>query len=278
MACAIISADHKVQVSYELGIAVLKGKPCENPYPWLTKGLMKSSRQMAKAANFGFPGGLGAKRFVDYARDSYGVVLTEEQARRLQQNWRKTFPENNVYRQYIESLSRGDSFAITHASGMIRSDCLYTDASNNLFQGRAALMSTRALIVAVNECLTPGTVLSGCKPYAFVHDEILIAAPLSRASAVAKRLREIMRAAGKEICPDVRSDAPPAFAFRWYKAMEEVWDGDTLLPWVPNVTDGKGNWNKLSPGEQPDKGWHWEDPWEVRKGFTKSTIPEGVRT
>lgn len=276
MACSIMSADHKVDVPYDLAMAVLKGKPCDNPFPWLTKSYVKSRRQMAKAANFGFPGGLGVSRFVDYAQGSYGVSLTEAESRGLQQNWRKTFPENNTYRQYIESLKRGEDFVITHASGMVRADCAYTDASNNLFQGRAALMSTRALIAAVNECLTPGTELHGCRPYAFVHDEILLAAPLSRASDVAKRLREIMRAAGQEICPDVRSDAPPAYAFRWYKAMEEVWSGDTLLPWVPNVTDGKGNWNRLSPGEQPDKGWHWEDPWEVLRGLTPSTIPEGV--
>ena len=40
-------------------------------------------RQASKAANFGFPGGLGAKRFVDYAKNGYGVHLTLEESRAI---------------------------------------------------------------------------------------------------------------------------------------------------------------------------------------------------
>jgi hypothetical protein len=58
----------------------------------------KDRRQKAKALNFGLPGGLGAARLRDYARDNYGVTLTEDEA----ENWRKkvveeVYPELSKY-------------------------------------------------------------------------------------------------------------------------------------------------------------------------------------
>ena len=58
----------------------------------------KDLRQKAKALNFGIPGGLGAARLMDYARDNYGVILTKEQA----EEWRskvitEVYPELSLY-------------------------------------------------------------------------------------------------------------------------------------------------------------------------------------
>ena len=52
----------------------------------------KRKRQAAKALNFGFPGGLGIKKFCAYAYSNYGVSFTEEQARKFK--WKLT---NEVY-------------------------------------------------------------------------------------------------------------------------------------------------------------------------------------
>lgn len=43
----------------------------------------KKQRQAAKAVNFGFLYGMGAPKFVDHARDDYGVVFTLEEAQKL---------------------------------------------------------------------------------------------------------------------------------------------------------------------------------------------------
>ena len=40
----------------------------------------KSERQKAKAVNFGFPGGLGIETFCQYARNTFGLEVTEEEA------------------------------------------------------------------------------------------------------------------------------------------------------------------------------------------------------
>jgi hypothetical protein len=59
----------------------------------LPKEERKKHRQKAKAANFGFPGGLGVARFVDYAKNDYGVVMTKEEAKALKETWLDAYPE-----------------------------------------------------------------------------------------------------------------------------------------------------------------------------------------
>jgi uracil-DNA glycosylase family 4 len=53
----------------------------------------KESRKKAKAVNFGFVYGMGHFKFKDYARDNYGVTLTEREA----MEWRKRFFEEYNY-------------------------------------------------------------------------------------------------------------------------------------------------------------------------------------
>ena len=63
-----------------------------------------AARQTAKVANFGFPGGLGIKKLVLFARKSYGVLLTEESARDLKNQWLTRWPEMANYFQHVSSL------------------------------------------------------------------------------------------------------------------------------------------------------------------------------
>jgi DNA polymerase I-like protein with 3'-5' exonuclease and polymerase domains len=56
-------------------------------------------RQLAKAPNFGLPGGLGVGTFVNYAKNTWGVELTEEQALEIIQLWKETFPEMEQHLQ-----------------------------------------------------------------------------------------------------------------------------------------------------------------------------------
>lgn len=58
----------------------------------------KQHRQKAKAVNFGVPGGLGAAALVAYAKQSYGVQLTFEEAQRLRDRLTtKVYPELTAY-------------------------------------------------------------------------------------------------------------------------------------------------------------------------------------
>lgn len=58
----------------------------------------KRWRQAAKAINFGTPGGLGAARLVDYARQTYKTGMTLEQARTFREKLtREIYPELDRY-------------------------------------------------------------------------------------------------------------------------------------------------------------------------------------
>lgn len=50
-------------------------------------------RQGAKACNFGFPGMLGPEKMVSFAKTTYGVTWTIEQAREIKEFWLSAFPE-----------------------------------------------------------------------------------------------------------------------------------------------------------------------------------------
>jgi DNA polymerase I-like protein with 3'-5' exonuclease and polymerase domains len=58
--------------------------------------ITKQERQTCKAPNFGFPGGLGAKTFIQFSK-GYGLNLTEGEARSMKDAWFDAFPETRDY-------------------------------------------------------------------------------------------------------------------------------------------------------------------------------------
>jgi hypothetical protein len=78
--------------------AMMLGMPAEEFLAWKAdparKKQYEAGRQAAKAVNFGVPGGLGAASLAAYARRTYGVALTVEEA--AQKRWRlihEIYPE-----------------------------------------------------------------------------------------------------------------------------------------------------------------------------------------
>lgn len=89
MACTILGG-----IPYEEGVRLKKAKDPK----------FDDARQTAKVANFGFPGGLGAEKLVLFARKTYGVVLTVDEARALKARWLETWPEMRAYFAYVSAL------------------------------------------------------------------------------------------------------------------------------------------------------------------------------
>lgn len=73
-------------------------------------------RQWAKAANFGFPGGLGAEAFIAYARSTYGVTVTKEQAAAFRAAWIAAYPEMGRW------LASDDMATLARNLGLERDD------------------------------------------------------------------------------------------------------------------------------------------------------------
>jgi DNA polymerase I-like protein with 3'-5' exonuclease and polymerase domains len=192
----------------------------------------KLARQRAKAANFGFPGGLGATAFCAYARTTYGVELTVSEAKTLKALWSREWSEVAEYQALVGSMlnpltSRG-TFALVQ-TGFVRGDCRYTQACNTQFQGLAAAGAKEALwrVCQWGE---------SCDvfPVAFLHDEILAEVPIHCAHDSAEWLAKTMIDAMRTVVPDVPITASPSLMTRWYKEAETVRDKTgTLIPWQP---------------------------------------------
>lgn len=89
-------------------------------------------RQLSKCLNFGYPGGLGAAKFVDYARAGYGVILTESDARRRKEEWYKKWPEMRLYHQHFGNMTLGDrKFTLVQpGSNRVRGQVGFCDGAN----------------------------------------------------------------------------------------------------------------------------------------------------
>lgn len=147
----------------------------------------KQQRQEAKAANFGFPGGLGVETFIQFSR-GYGLELTTEQAEEMKRVWFHAFPEMDMYMQN----EVGHVFTET---GRKRGDTSYCAEKNTPFQGLAADGAKIALYNLDR---------AGFKIVGFVHDEIITEVKKDEADFKLKLQEEIMVMSMKEVVTDVR--------------------------------------------------------------------------
>lgn len=220
-----------LQIPYEDGHARLEAGDAE----------VKTARKHAKVANFGFPGGLGVKTLVEYAK-GFGVNIDLNRAEELRDMWRQAWPEMKEYFDKIGDMAKEglpdkmgtERFAIRQEpTGRIRGGAHYTSACNTLFQGRAADLAKAAMWDLHHACYVDQTsTLYGVRMWAFVHDEFLFEGPQVTAFLWADEAVRIMEAAGKVFVPDVQLSAIPALCPYWTKAMEPVYDHEGhLIPW-----------------------------------------------
>jgi len=172
-------------------------------------------RQLAKACNFGVPGGLGARTFVQYLR-AYGVKTDVAGAKRLIEFTKNRWTELHTFFRYVTALRQGEWHTVRcPVTGFLRGHARYTAACNTHFQGLAGYGAKAALYEVVKAChLFPG--LEGSFPVAFIHDEILSEHPLEVSSDHARIVANIMEnAMVKHATPDIPQVVKPVTMNRW---------------------------------------------------------------
>lgn len=212
-------------ISYEEGL-VLKKKKDKS---------LALHRQMAKAGNFGYPGGMGARKMVLYAWKGYGVKLTEAEASKLRNDWMRSLPEIQVYLQRIGMATETGSTRIEQLrSGRVRGGVGYSDCANGYFQGLAADGAKRALFDVAQACYVErASPLYGSRPVAFIHDEIICEIPEERGHEGAIEQERIMCESMQAYTPDIPIRASSSLMRRWYKEADAVWENGRLVPWEP---------------------------------------------
>ena len=147
----------------------------------------KEERQAAKAANFGFPGGLGTKTFIEFSR-GYGLELTESEASRMKDVWFDAFPEMQDY------LRDSDGIIMT-TTGRIRGNTTFCAEKNTPFQGLAADGAKLALFYLQK---------AGFNIVLFCHDEIVTEVPILEAKKLLAKQEEIMIQSMYKVTPDIK--------------------------------------------------------------------------
>jgi len=228
---SIVAAD-MIGETYEQFRAGLKSKDPE------VKAHHKNMRQAAKALNFGLPGGLGIRKLVRYAKANYGAEMTDAQATEYKAKWLQRQPEMNEF-------FRLAAVATNNPSKMGDEDCLFTGRKgsnmrysalcNRRFQALAADCAKEGLWRVSRACYArPDSPLYGCRPVAFVHDEIIAEAPIAQAPAAAVELGRLMMEGANKYLTRVPAKVIPQVMGLWSKAAEPVYAEDgTLLPWYP---------------------------------------------
>lgn len=150
-------------------------------------------RQVAKALNFGLPGGMGTERLRSHLLETTGTDPGRWGSERLRKAWFKAYPEADAYFDYI----RGHNYTTALPwSGRVRK-ALYSEACNYPFQGTGSDVAKEALRRAQ---------AAGLAVIALIHDELLIECRSEEASAASEVLTTAMTEAGREVCPDVPWD------------------------------------------------------------------------
>jgi DNA polymerase-1 len=214
-------------MSYAEFMAILKGSEGPARAKWA-----KAQRQAAKAANFGYPGGLGPVKFRRYAKDTYGLDLPMSECVALRAAWRKRWPEVVEFQEAVGAQLNGPEgladFPLVR-TGFLRGGCGYCNGCNFQFQGLAAAGAKDALYRAVRDGGAHGVF-----PVAFMHDEILSEVPIETQHDSAYWLADTMIGALSALCPDVPITAKPALMLAWSKDAEPTFDAQgRLVPWVP---------------------------------------------
>ena len=242
-------------VTYEEVIAKVKAK---DPI-WVDR------RQMMKAADFGYPGCMGAFKFAQTKRkeglrlclaartashcgvkmirtwkgNTYPAPACEAcvlQAEKLRLAFLEMWPEVKEYIAWItRALERSDRLTQLF-SGRVRGGLNVPSGANTLFSGLAGDGAKRALWRVSYECYCdPTSSLYGSRPVIFAHDEIIIEMPREKAHEAALRQAEIMIEEMQRVVPHVTVRAEPALMEHWYKDAALVKDAKgRMIPWEPS--------------------------------------------
>jgi hypothetical protein len=171
------------------------------------KDLAENARTRAKNANFGFIGGLGYTKYVDYVRmlSKGKIILTLEESKALKRAWGEANPDGPAYLEWVGSteLPDGTYEAVIPGSGILRRGMWYCAAANCRFQGLAAAIMAEAGWALVQACLLGELARFGVRVVAFIHDAFILEVPAGCEAEVDVIFERILREAAARVMPDV---------------------------------------------------------------------------
>ncbi len=166
------------------------------------EAITPDQRQMAKAVNFGLLYGQGAKGLAVYARSSYGVDMTLDQAKRARGMFFDTYRGMAIWQRETAQTSERTQRAIT-PGGRIRDFSTegrgyrYTEALNTPIQGGAA-----EVLLAALARLEDALAGLDARLVNVVHDELVLEVAEKDAAAVRTGVERAMAEGFLAVFPD----------------------------------------------------------------------------
>jgi len=156
----------------------------------------KEWRKKAKAINFGFLYGMGAKKFQEYARDKYRVAFSLEESQRIRKTFFDTYSGLQVWynRQdrtaTLNGYVRSPSGRVRHLPGIHSPDDFersqaVRQAINSPVQGFASDTTLVSVVDIVKQ-------LPSVKVVGTVHDSVLMEIPTAEVDGLLPRIKSIM--------------------------------------------------------------------------------------
>lgn len=202
---------------------------------------VKDAILLAKAGNFGLPGGLGVPKFRLWAKAAYGIQVSNDQGYDLKAKWFRRYPEMTELFAYVNSVVESGKPLVLPRGGLICGGLRFTQACNRLFQGPAARAAKRAGYLVTKACYTDeASPLYDSRPVVFIHDEFILEAPIDGAPEAAEELARVMCAGAAEVIPDIPVKAEPCVMRYWSKNAETLRDDKgRLQAWPLDAAEGE---------------------------------------
>ena len=163
-------------------VSVLAKKPIDK--------VTKEERQLGKAINFGLLFGMGAPKLTLYAKMSYGVTLTEEEAYNAWKTFHTHYKKYSAWCDVQRNMCSKLGFVRTPLGRMrkLTEEEVYTKAVNTPVQGGAAEVAFAALVTLHNMLQTNfvGKIINT------IHDEIIVECKECYAKEVGSTLKQAM--------------------------------------------------------------------------------------
>lgn len=148
----------------------------------------KEHRQLAKALNFGLLFGMGANGFRLYAKNNYGVNLTEAEAGRYRQAFFQSYPDLAAWHNKVRSRRTTETRTLAGRRRLLQDKTPDTHRLNTPIQGSGA----DGLKIALALLWERRAEAPGAFPVLAVHDEIVIETDEDQAHSVAVWLKQAM--------------------------------------------------------------------------------------
>lgn len=192
---------------------------------------------ITRQCDFGYPGGLGPKQFVEYARRNYNVIVTPDEAYDLRKFWLSAWPEAQLYLdQATRFMNSGQKQVRYYKSNRYRGDLTFTEYANGWFQALAADAAKAAGFLIARACYAdPSSILYGSRPCMFIHDEFVLEVTDDYyAHDKAVELARLMVLGASPFLPDIPPVVEPLLARKWSKSAKALHGPDgRLIPWTP---------------------------------------------